>query len=625
MPMTSPDPAAYVDLLSREYERLHVAKEDAFWASYMGLTGDPGKARSELNEREVALNRFLQEPARLKETREQLAHAEANGTDDATRVALRGWVRTFEAHVIESAEARALAEEIVEFEGKLANARGGMELGYRQPGGTFVPASSNKLAMMITTEKDEALRRAAWEGLQAIEPFVLEHGFLDLVKKRNRLGRLLGGEDYYDGKVRRVEGLTKAQIFELLDDLEARTRDSAKRSLDGIRASKGESALEPWNLRHAVAGDVVREQDPYFSFASSFRRWGRSFAALGIRYRGATLVLDLLDRKGKYENGFMHGPEPAWRERGTFKPARIQFTANAIPGQIGSGVRATQTFFHEGGHAAHFANVDMPAPCFGQEFAPTSVAFAEVQSMFLDSLLGDADWQRRYAARADGEPMPLALIEKAIRTEQLFASNQIRAMFTIPYCERAIYELPEGELTAERVLAVVREVEKRLLFLPRGSTRPALSVPHLLAGESSAYYHGYVMAQMGVEQTREHFLRRDGHLMDNARVGPDLAATYWKPGNSRTFFEFIEAMTGDPVSAAPLARNVNRTVEEAIAEAHDRIRRAGDLPESASEGIDLDATIRIVDGNEEIASTASDDFAHVARKFAAWIDARAGA
>lgn len=34
---------------------------------------------------------------------------------------------------------------------------------------------------------------------------------------------------------------------------------------------------------------------------------------------------------------------------------------------------------HEGGHAAHLANVDQPSPLFSQERAPTSVAYAENQ------------------------------------------------------------------------------------------------------------------------------------------------------------------------------------------------------------------------------------------------------
>ena len=37
------------------------------------------------------------------------------------------------------------------------------------------------------------------------------------------------------------------------------------------------------------------------------------------------------------------------------------------------------------------------------------------------------------------------------------------------------------------------------------AARPMLSVPHILADESAAYYHGYVLAEMSVHQTRKHF------------------------------------------------------------------------------------------------------------------------
>lgn len=73
----------------------------------------------------------------------------------------------------------------------------------------------------------------------------------------------------------------------------------------------------------------------------------------------------------------------------------------------------------------------------------------------------------------------------------------------------------------------VRNVERRLLFLDEGSPRPVLSVPHLLSNDSSAYYHGYVLAQMAVAQTRAFFEGRGGYLTDNLRIGPDPRESYW--------------------------------------------------------------------------------------------------
>lgn len=50
------------------------------------------------------------------------------------------------------------------------------------------------------------------------------------------------------------------------------------------------------------------------------------------------------------------------------------------------------------------------------------------------------------------------------------------------------------------------------------SPRPLLSVPHILADESSCYYHGYVLAEMSVHQTRDYFTEKLGAIVDNEQV-----------------------------------------------------------------------------------------------------------
>jgi oligoendopeptidase F len=92
------------------------------------------------------------------------------------------------------------------------------------------------------------------------------------------------------------------------------------------------------------------------------------------------MTLDLLDRRGKYSNGFCHWPQPAWRKAdGSWQPSSTNFTSLADPSAVGSGKVALTTLMHEAGHAAHFANIDQGSPLFSQERAPTSVAYAENQ------------------------------------------------------------------------------------------------------------------------------------------------------------------------------------------------------------------------------------------------------
>jgi hypothetical protein len=99
-------PAEYASDLSRTYERLHTAKEDAFWTSYMGLADDVNAAQKDLDTKEIEVKRFLQDPQRLKKAREELSRAGREGAPGAVRTALEGWIRTLDAHVMRRGEPR---------------------------------------------------------------------------------------------------------------------------------------------------------------------------------------------------------------------------------------------------------------------------------------------------------------------------------------------------------------------------------------------------------------------------------------------------------------------------------------------------------------------------------------
>ena len=215
-----------------------------------------------------------------------------------------------------------------------------------------------------------------------------------------------------------------------------------------------------------------------------------------VQYEGAIMNLDLLDRKNKYSNGFCHWPVVAWNKpNGIWQPSTTNFTSLGDPNAVGSGITALTTLMHEAGHAAHFANIKQPSPLFGQERPPFSAALAEGQSMFLDSLVDDAAWKVRYAKSADtdnNKPIPFELIEEQIRSTQPFEVFQLRAMLSVPYFEKAIYELPENEVTAEKIQEIADEIEIKI----QGGLgpRPLLSVPHIISDEASCYYHAYVVS-----------------------------------------------------------------------------------------------------------------------------------
>jgi Peptidase family M3 len=230
---------------------------------------------------------------------------------------------------------------------------------------------------------------------------------------------------------------------------------------------------------------------PYFPFAKAPERYVSCYAKLGIKYEGSTMNLDLLERKNKYSNGFCHWPQVAWiRPDGSFQPSQANFTSLADPKAVGSGHLALTTLMHEAGHAAHFANIKQPSPLFGQEHPPFSAALAEGQSMFLDALVDDAAWRAKYALNDSGEPIPFEIIEEEIKATHPFKVQRLRAMLSVPYFEKALYELPDDQVTAERIQELADETERKI----QGGLgpRPLLSVPHIISDEASCYYHAYV-------------------------------------------------------------------------------------------------------------------------------------
>ncbi|MBL8967380.1 MAG: hypothetical protein JNG85_10235 [Spirochaetaceae bacterium] len=601
----------FFDDLNHEYLAVHRRKEDLFWATYMATSGDhDGFARAEKE-----WKAFVADSGRLSAVRDRIAALKApsppiSPADEAERAellaGLEGWRALFEANTVEGDEGARLMDRIVSLEAELFGKRQELVLRHRNDRGQEEEATLGMLLTNEATNPDEAARKSSHDALRGLEEWVLANGFLEVVRARNAFARSQGRRDYFDYKVRKSEAMSPEELFAVLDDFEAATAAANARCLRDLAAAKGPDALKPWNIRFHMSGDVLREMDPYFPFATALERWVTSFRRLGIRYRDATLQLDLLARKGKYQNGFCHGPVPAYLDRGEWVPAVVNFTSEGKPDQVGSGFRALNTLFHEGGHAAHFSNISRNAPCFSQEFAPTSMAYAETQSMFCDSLLEDADWLLRHARDEAGNPMPPELIRKRIERSQPNRAFEERLILVVPYFERALYALSDAELTAPRVLELARETERRVLGLE--SHRPLLAIPHLLNQESAASFHGYLLADMAVYQTRAWFLREFGFIADNPAVGPLLAEKYWAPGNSLTHDQTLRALTGEGFSARHLAEDCNRSAEEAWAEAEAAMAASRSRIYPTDFPATLGATIRVIDGLEVLAdNSASED------------------
>ncbi|WP_432321793.1 M3 family metallopeptidase [Yersinia enterocolitica] len=610
----------YFTALNKDYLAVHQAKEALYWQNYMGLGGED--IAQQFSTAETVYKRFIAQSHRLKELRDLIAQLESEPTTagrDELLHGLPGWYRFFDCNAIEDPNTQALLDAIIAAESSLYQRRKNFTLTHLNTAGERISASMGELLTNQGTNENAECRYSSHLALRELEQWLLHNGLPELISLRNRFARKMGYRNYFDYKVNKTEQMTPEQLFAILERFEEQTREANLRSLQQLAEEKGPETLEPWNIRFASGGDVTRQLDPYFPFAESLDRWVNSFKRLHIGFRGAQMNLDLLVRKGKYENGFMHGPVPPFVDQGKWIPARINFTSLAKPDQVGSGASGLNTLFHEGGHAAHFSNIVQNSPCFSQEFPPTSMAYAETQSMFCDSLLDDADWLKRYAKNSAGESVPDTLIQESIQARQPMRAFNDRHILLVPYFELQLYQWDDAQCTPEAMTQLARDIELKILGVS-GSPRPTLAIPHLLSMESACSYQGYLLALMAVEQTRAFFLKRDGYLTDNPAIGPDLAEHYWRPGNSVTHDETLRSLTGEGFNPDYLAKVCNQTVEEAWREAQKTIELAAIRPQPTA-NFDLDVTLRVVDGDEQLADNLQGDEA-MCRTFSNAINAR---
>eukprot|EP00035_Acanthoeca_spectabilis_P002188 m.85739 g.85739 ORF g.85739 m.85739 type:complete len:321 (+) comp11413_c0_seq2:76-1038(+) len=258
-----PTVAAFIDRVNTEYETVHLAFEEQFWGTKMALQGDAPDAFStqKLSETKAAMEVFLGQPELMKECQGFL---DANSGSDLQRTVLTVFKRTFSCYQMADQEALALRKHTTEVEDELNSRRNLMRLGYTDPtSGEFVEKSSVGLRTLMRTAEDEAVRKAAWEGLRSIGQFILDNKFLDVVKGRNQVAKKLGYKDFFDYKVTQAEGFSKDALFDILDTLRKGTDGLVDKARARLADEKGASALEPWNTSFMMAGSIEKELDPY--------------------------------------------------------------------------------------------------------------------------------------------------------------------------------------------------------------------------------------------------------------------------------------------------------------------------------------------------------------------------
>ena len=592
----------FLNYLNKTYLRLHKSYEDLFWLSYMGdHTVD--------NKKEKALNQ-LDNFCSNQKLRHQAEILQRESKNKKLQERLQTWINFFDQYQMPD-EAKSIKIEIDTLETKIRQQRTIRKEGYVDPtSGKFVEASVTKMRTMTQTNPDEGVRKACFE---AGEKFALDNidDYVELVKLRNKFAQLLGFTDFYDYKLRKIDRMTKEELFTLFTDITDKTKDIFSKIRD--LEKENPKLRQPWNFFYCMTGDFTKEEDKYFQFDQALIRWGRSFSALGIDFAGGTLQLDLLDRYGKWNNGFCHWPKLVNYNKGAREAGSANFTCNVVVGQVGAGASGYNTLFHEGGHAAHFLNITQKDVCLNHEYAPMTSAWSETHSMFIDTLFSSIEWKTRYALDKEGNAYPLELFKAKEEKLNLLKPMRILSIIFVATFEREVYELEKP--TAEKIIELAKVNYKKFYDLSEDSVR-ALSIPHIYSWESSCSYHGYGLAEIALSQWREYFYKKYGYIVDNPTVGKEMKKT-WQWGSGKDFQECVMLATGKKLSSQALIKEITMTPAQVFKRAKLRLKTM-EMVKGYTKPVNLKARIKMVHGKKTIADNRM-TFEVMAEKYAKWM------
>jgi hypothetical protein len=130
---------------------------------------------------------------------------------------------------------------------------------------------------------------------------------------------------------------------------------------------------------------------------------------------------------------------------------------------------------------------------------------------------------------------------------------------------------------------------------------------------------------MSVHQTREYFKKKYGYIVDNPNVGPTLAHSYWECGNSKPFLQLVHDLTGKELSGEAWIKELQMDMEEFITQEkkeYDEMLKKCET-ERQDDDIDLEMTVKFVDGDILIADSSKTSLLGACREFESFVTARA--
>jgi len=348
---------------------------------------------------------------------------------------------------------------------------------------------------------------------------------------RHRAAALVGFGNYAEYSLATKMAARTGDVIDFLDELAARTRESAQKELDAVQQIAPQ-ALEAWDAafyleklkqqKYSIADEELRQYFPAAKAQSGLFELAARLYGVSLRkaddiegWHSTVDYFHVLDERGDIIGGFYtdlyarHGKRGgAWidecivrKNLGGHKvhPVGYLVCNFSPPGSSGVSLLTHNdvvTLFHEFGHMLHhlLTRVDYPSLA-GINGVPWDAV--ELPSQFMENFAWSYDVLQRSSAHIlTGEPLPRELFLRLERSRHFGA-----ALAMLRQLEFALFDFRVhaefDPARGSRVLEVLKEVRADVSLIEHPDyNRLPHSFSHIFAGGYAAGYYSYKWAEV---------------------------------------------------------------------------------------------------------------------------------
>ncbi len=375
---------------------------------------------------------------------------------------------------------------------------------------------------------------------------------LEAVKLRNEFARKAGADNYYSYSLKKQE-IDENELVQLLDSVKVMIKpmyDKLREKLDKAAQERFGIAKEDARLiwyqggvvDYGILDDVMNfNADDYFKGMDPRPLLKETGKVIGIDVDSIVDKSDLFPRPGK---------NPHWYLFNLTVPDDIRSFGNIDPNFEKSMGYTFSTEFHEvTGHGGGYACVDAEIPHLLRDI---HTIVTESDAMMMEDLMFNEHWLKEIA-KFDAKTIETFTNRGAQHRLAHELITFFKNFLLIPDFERALYRLPDSDLTLEKVnkLWANKQEEYLGVKIPEGRNEPDWTYKIHFA-TAPVYYQCYFLGQLlraQVRATIESTAKERGLF---SKETGDLLKTYRAVGQSYPWSELAKHMTNKPLGVEAL-------------------------------------------------------------------------